>query len=487
MDKKKIGKRERGGGRAPLLWRGTALLLSVLLFVFNFLPVNAYAEEYTDGDFYEIDYITFDEAMEYLSYDVSTFASGDLQTSLGTVVLTGGGKSYSRQGFGKITPANVLQSAFEYVAFKGSISETFNANDKVSVTTVFTYGRYKSFRATYKFVDYVSKTIILEKTLLIEQGKSNEFYSWNGSTNALTFYFDIPGNLKGELFEFECGLREATYFQEEHKNFALGFGISDFYASAVSEQQGFMSSVIQWLKNIIDSIKNLPSAIGDFISSLGDRISSFFTNLINNLKGWFENIGKWFTDLGNNIKQWFTNLTNNLKTWFENVGKWFSDLNSKIQEWFTRLVADIWTLFRSIQEFFISLFKPSDDYFDNLREDLDNHMSEHLGAVYNVPKALLAQLVDIVNGLKGATPNLNIAVPEFSFKLKGEKYVILEKQDFNLLSSINSIDEPETQGVYRIALIIMHGMIDLALAVGCFKMVYKKIINKVGIEGGDEL
>lgn len=165
------------------------------------------------------------------------------------------------------------------------------------------------------------------------------------------------------------------------------------------------------------------------------------------------------------------------------IGSWLSSLGDRIGEFFDNI-------FEKIKEFFISLFKPSDDYFDNLQADLDSYMSDHLGVVYELPAALLKNMLEIVDGLNNTADDgsLIIAVPEFAFKLKGTKYILLEAQEFNMMSTFwNDGWESSTLSALEIALVIMRGLVDLTLAVLCFRMIYKKIINKVGIEGGDDI
>ncbi len=379
-------------------------------------------------------------------------------------------------------PGQYQQSDLREIGVSINLTSDIESGDLLTFQYNIIGGRYEGFYVNVKVVDEADTSpfrTIVNKNYTVNRHTDNDEISYQktdvaGTTNILTLkYIEIPRNVnKGDLnvlitlSNFDYGLDPTQY--------SFYFGINSISINSDNKSTGLLNSVVSWLKSIIQSIKELPNSIGNFINSLGDKISGFFTNLTNNLKTWFDNIGKWFTDLGNNIKQWFIDITNNIKTFFNTLG-------DRISGFFE-------TIWNNTVEFFTSLFKPRDEYFDELREDLDNHMSEHLGAVYNVPKALIEQLTSIVNGVKGADPNhLYIAIPEFAFRLKGEKRVLLEAQQFDLLSSINSIEEGSTKAIINTALIIMHGMIDLFLAVGCFKMVYKKIINKVGIEGGDDL
>lgn len=188
------------------------------------------------------------------------------------------------------------------------------------------------------------------------------------------------------------------------------------------------------LKSILNFIKEIPTKIGEF-----------FTNLVNNLKDWFNSIGEWFSELGDKISGFFENLFNNIK------------------------------------EFFTSLFKPSDDYFTNLKNDLDAFLSQHLGIVYELPVALLNETLTIFTSFRSLPYGmLYVTVPAFEFYLLDHHYEIFEGGTFLLYQEGNM---PWLDTVIDIA----HVMIDIFLAIGFVRFVYKKVINKVGVEGGDEI
>lgn len=469
MDKK-VGMPGRGGGEFSLRLREFALLLSFLVVLL--IPFNAFGYGTVDGNFgCTVTVFSTDKVVYYDSFTSSDDRYFIYDTS-----------SYKQPDLNKI----ILSFRYKYDIKKG---------DVMSYDFVMARGRYRGFSFN---VDAYGETNVGNKgkTFFKNSGTvdgDTEFtdgdltydYSFSSQANSSnTFHFEntAPFSYNGfvnvtiVLEDFDY-----TFSSSQLPTVNLGVEVRDISASVESPESGQgkkllsgISAIIDYIKGIFQSIGELPSKIGSFITNLGSQISGFFSNLTSNLRGWFDNIGTWFTNLGNNIKQWFIDITNNIKGFFNTLG-------DRISGFFE-------TIWNNTVEFFTSLFKPSDDYFENLRKDLDEHMSKHLGAVYNVPKELITQLNTIVNGLKGSNANhLYIAIPEFSFRLKGEKRVLLEAQQFDLLSSVNAIEEGGFKTAYNTALIIMHGMIDLVLALGCFRMVYKKIINKVGIEGGDEL
>lgn len=487
MDKKKVRKRAGGGGRAPLRWRGLALLLS-LLFLFS--PVTAFAYGTADSNIacavtvksstapVYVQNLEFTEN-GYFVYDTSKYK----QSTLKEIVLS---FTYKYD----IKKADVMSFDFvmargRYLGFDFSVDAYAKTNSGARGKTFF-----KNSGAVNRDTEFTEGDFSYDYSYSSEANSSNTFHIENTAPFSYNGEIDVVITLSNFKYSFSAA---------ELPGVNLGVEVRNISASVESPESGIaqktlsgLSSIIEYIKNIFTKIGELPSAIGKFVTDLGNKISGLFTNMTNSLKGWFENIGSWFTELGDNIKQRFLNLRNNLNSWFGKIGDWFTDLGNNLRDWFNslgdRINGFFTTIWNNTVEFFTRLFKPEDDYFENLRADLDSHMSKHLGAVYNVPKALITQLTSIVNGLKGADANhLYIAIPEFSFRLKGEKKVLLEAQQFDVLSSLNSIDEGATKSAFNVALIIMHGMIDLVLGVGCFRMIYKKIINKVGIEGGDEL
>ncbi|MCH5317772.1 MAG: hypothetical protein J1E05_07320, partial [Eubacterium sp.] len=250
----------------------------------------------------------------------------------------------------------------------------------------------------------------------------------------------------------------------------IAYAFPNVVINSDSKSVGLMNSIINWVKGIWEKLVNLPSEIGNFITNLWTNLSNFFDSLVGNLGDWFASIGDWFSDMVANLKQWFAD-----------IGDWFGSLGDRIGDFFVQIYVDI-------TDFLSSLFLPSEDYFDNVQADLDQHMSDHLGAVYNVPKKLIWHLKDIVNGLESANGNhLVIHFPEIAFKLNGQRYSIFGGIDYDLLEPLNSLDEPATKSMINVALVLMHGFIDLGMAIAAFRMIYKQVINKVGIEGGSDL
>lgn len=188
---------------------------------------------------------------------------------------------------------------------------------------------------------------------------------------------------------------------------------------------GLLNSIIEYVKGIFSDIQDLPN-----------KISDFFADLKNNLSSLFADVGEWFSQLGDNLKQWFesvgewfSQLGDNLKQWFEDVGNWFSELFSNISAFFTGLWDDF-------TEWFKSLFIPRDGYFSEMFNLFGQWLSDHLG--------FLAQSADVITSLINTISNLNgsssgvIVFPEIRLPFL-DNPLIMERQEFDLLSYINSI------------------------------------------------
>lgn len=246
------------------------------------------------------------------------------------------------------------------------------------------------------------------------------------------------------------------------------FKLDSLSLTVASESSGLLNSILEWLRNIRDKIVGLPDAIGSFITNLGESIKAFFSDLKNNLSTWFDNIGTWFSNLGDNLRQWFSN-----------IGDWFVQLGDNIGNFFENL-------FNNIKDFFISLFKPREGYFDEVQADLDTFLSAHLGFVYEVPKVAISELQLIYDGLYHGSDELVLPVPELAVYFKGEKYVVVEAQLYRFNDSLNMLPEA-TLEKFDILLQLGGMVVTGGMVFACARMVYNRVINKVGVEGGDEL
>lgn len=293
---------------------------------------------------------------------------------------------------------------------------------------------------------------------------------------------------KGDIVTFEVDFKQSFITKADmlllaHENGVLGGnGI---------EWGGFLEPVDFSKDNYIvtyelqSDVNNSPVSItvsaANFVLSGGSSVSNqraeigfnINTTVEDSTKGLLTSILDWIKQIPTKIGEFFTNLANSLQSWFDSVGQWFTDLGDKISGFFDNL-------FNNIKDFFTNLFIPGDDYFDNLRADLDSFLSQHLGIVYELPVRLLEETKTIFELLKTSDSALIINVPAFEFTLFGKTYQIYEGGYHNLYQKGNM---PWLDTVIFIA----HIMIDIALSVGFVRFVYRKIINKVGVEGGDEL
>lgn len=258
-----------------------------------------------------------------------------------------------------------------------------------------------------------------------------------------------------------------TYeLQSDVNNFPVSISVSaaNFVlsgGSSVSNQRAEIGFNIN--TTVEDSTKGLLTSILDWIKQIPTKIGEFFTSLSNSLRSWFESVG-----------QWFSNLFDSLKDWFESVGQWFTDLGDKISGFFDNL-------FNNIKDFFTNLFIPDENYFTDLSDDLDKTLSDSLGFIYTIPKTLLEEVNTMYNALNSSSyGNLTINMPAIEFNLLGKHYTLYEGGQTDLYQAGNM---PWLDTVLDVA----RAMITIVIVVGCARMIYKKVVNKVGIEGGDEL
>lgn len=459
----------RGGGEFPLRLRGLAFLLSFLLLFLT--PLTAFGYGVVESQYDRID---------VLAYSKTDGPIWQQENVYGKDVV------FRKQFNDK------EQSDLKTIQIFVDFTETVNKGDILQFDFSMPLSRYKGFDFT-----------VTASTYTVNGVQSKKFFETKGTVNGDTEYSDgdvlysysYGGTIaSAEAFHFENAAKftytgkvrysividNFKYSTAGASELPLYVALENFVVAIESPETGNtkkllsgLSSIIEYIKGIVQSITELPSKIGTFINSLGDKISGFFSNLTNNLSTWFSNIGKWFTDLGNNIKTWFTNLINNMSNFFTSLG-------DRISGFFT-------TIWNNTVEFFTGLFKPSDDYFEKLRDDLDKHMSEHLGFVYTFPKKMLEEVKTVVNAVKTADgKHLYLFFPDIEFTVIDTTYKIGTNGTYDLLAFYSQMPSV-TKTLIDVAFGIMHALIDIWLIRSVGKMIYRKIINKVGVEGGDDL
>lgn len=275
-------------------------------------------------------------------------------------------------------------------------------------------------------------------------------------------------------FNDDCKGYFEVYFTFTNFKIKNTYENDDFYynikinSDVSSESSSLLNKIIDFVKGIFENLKELPSKIGDF-----------FSNLSNSLKQWFADVGDWFSNLGDNLKQWFTNLGDNLRQWFANVGDWFSSLGDKIGGFFT-------DIFNKIKEFFTSLFKPHDGFFDEVRNDLDAYLAAHLGIAYTAIPAILEFTKRIFTDVSTAYQSAPmITLPAINIPIGNDTIHLLDPV------SVNLDDVYQADSNMQNVISIFFGISDTLLNVGAFicfcRVVYKKFVNKVGVEGGDDV
>lgn len=224
---------------------------------------------------------------------------------------------------------------------------------------------------------------------------------------------------------------------------------------------------------VILRINNLKYSYPDRNSRTKIKVNFTATNETET-NGLLNKIIEFIKEIPTKIGEFFTSLSNSLRSWFESVGQWFTDLGDKISGFFDNL-------FNNIKDFFTNLFIPDENYFTDLSDDLDKTLSDSLGFIYTIPKTLLEEVNTMYDSLNSSSyGNLTINMPAIEFNLLGNHYTLYEGGQTDLYQAGNM---PWLDTVLDVA----RAMITIVIVVGCARMIYKKVVNKVGIEGGDEL
>lgn len=167
------------------------------------------------------------------------------------------------------------------------------------------------------------------------------------------------------------------------------------------EYNGLLGQIINWLTQI----KN--------------GITDFFTNFSTYLSNGISVIQGWLTNLGTTIGGFFTNLWSNLSTAFSSIGDWFSDLWLNISNGLTSLGNRISGFFTALVTNVKNLFIPSEHFFDLYKEDVQNQMHTHFGALYDsleVTKKLFTSIGDLFSYEE--PDDINIIFPRFRYSIR---------------------------------------------------------------------
>lgn len=372
------------------------------------------------------------------------------------------------------TEASNINYQFYAVNGYSNIYDVVNDTDctsKISAKDLYTVSVTVSFpERTYKKGDIVSFDVQDLKPVWINKVNFNVYMDVIIDNSQITFkraHGLLADNQKVNTtytFDRDCSASFKLQFdysvfviENTYQNDMAWFGINASLNSK-SETNGLLDKIIDFVKGIFENLKELPSKIGNF-----------FTNLSNSLKQWFADVGNWFSNLGDNLKQWFAN-----------VGDWFGSLGDKIGGFFT-------DIFDKIKEFFTNLFKPHDGYFDEVKTDLDNYLTEHLGIAYTaVPSILKFTKTIFTNTYNANDTDPVITLPAIDIPIGSDNIHLLDPVsiDFGYLYLYANDN-------LRNVLDILFGISDTILNVGAFicfcRVVYRKFVNKVGIEGGDEV
>lgn len=299
------------------------------------------------------------------------------------------------------------------------------------------------------------------------------------------------------LYSINDAIKESR--QKMNDNFA------NIYRNADGEHPANLIAIYERVGSVYTTVNSQGDRITSNLTSLKIQLQSYmdssfsafysslmpiFTSLKTQVNAHVDEV---FGTLENTFQQGSTDIQNNAdknsQNQIDNANKNAEEQKQNDNENTSKIGGFFDKFFENISNFLKSLFMPSDDYFDILRADLDTYLTEHLGVVYELPVTLLEETKTMYSGIRNQninTVSLYIRVPEISFTLNGVKHTLLRSQSYDLFAFFSQMPS-QFQSAYNNAIKIMRAFIDISLAVACFRMIYKQIINKVGIEGGSDL
>lgn len=298
---------------------------------------------------------------------------------------------------GEINTSDLYGCSFGFV-----VNGSFSSDDVITIN-------YDNYLGGFKF-NTATCTVR-------ENGNTTTSISLNSSSG--TFSYTVESNVSHVIFYiYSEDITKSPTSTTPSTRFKVSFSVE-------TAETGLLKTIIEYIKGIFSDLQDLPN-----------KISDFFADLKNNLSSLFADVGEWFSQLGDNLKQWFesvgewfSQLGDNLKQWFEDVGNWFSELFSNISAFFTGLWDDF-------TEWFKSLFIPRDGYFSEMFNLFGQWLSDHLGFLAQSADVIIS-LINTISNLDGSSSGV-IVFPEIRLPFL-DNPLIMERQEFDLLSYINSI------------------------------------------------
>ena len=194
-----------------------------------------------------------------------------------------------------------------------------------------------------------------------------------------------------------------------------------------------------------DQKEGILSGVKQFFTDLGDRISQWF----NSVKEWFTQLGdrisSFFSELGDRISGFFEQLTSKISEIWEALKTWFNDnIITPITNWWDNLVARL-----------KYLFGIPDGLGDNLKDDWEAWLEEHLGFVWAAGELVSRALNEIVDAFASDSPN-TVSIPEIKLPDVLGGYTILEARTFDFNALLE--DVPMLGYLYNIYVVFAYGL-----------------------------
>lgn len=224
-------------------------------------------------------------------------------------------------------------------------------------------------------------------------------------------------SFKPDLSQVQSGytLRLVFRFVQTHNGNPWSVHISNYiYFNDNDDDTGLLNGILNWLSRIYHSIAGGTDREGVTHTGLVQGISNALTNLGNRISGFFADLKQGFLDKLESVKSSITNA-------IAGIQQWFIDLKDNIINGLK------------------SLFIPSEGYFAQKKEELEQFMTEHFGAVWQGPGIML----DFVRALLTIEPSDNpqLVMPAIEFEFNGQTWHLSDPITYSF-SWVNDTSHP---------------------------------------------
>lgn len=217
----------------------------------------------------------------------------------------------------------------------------------------------------------------------------------NGSGYRIKFVIDFQFNI---AYSNSCRLGSYIYLNDDD----------------VNDTESLLDSILNWLSRIYHSIAGGVDREGVNHTGIVQGIVNGLTTLGNRIGNFFADLKQGFIDKLESVKTAITNA-------IDGIEQWFIDLKDNIINGLK------------------SLFIPSEGYFAQKKDELEQFMTDHFGAVWQGPGIML----DFVRALLTIEPSDNpqLVMPAIEFEFNGQTWHLSDPITYSF-SWVNDTSHP---------------------------------------------